>query len=197
MNFFYKFCRNYGIAILLLTLLIRALFHPLTKKSLKAMRERQRIQPQIAKIKEKYKDDRQRMNKEVMDLMKANKGNPLGGCLPLLFQMPIFFALYRLLYNAIELYQAPFFGWIKDLSTKDPLYITPILMGVAMFVQQKMTPTTTIDPTQQRMLMLMPIIFSFFMIALPSGLVLYILASTLLQIASQYVVNRDFAKQGL
>ncbi len=197
MNFFYKFCRNYGVAILLLTLLVRVLFHPLTKKSLKAMREMQRIQPQIAKIKEKHKDDRQRMNKEVMDLMKANKVNPLGGCLPLLFQMPIFFALYRLLYNAIELYQAPFFGWIKDLSTKDPLYITPVLMGVAMFIQQKMTPTTSIDPAQQRMMMLMPIVFSFFMIALPSGLVLYILVSTLLQIASQYVVNRDFAKQGL
>lgn len=197
MNFFYKFCHNYGVAILLLTLLIRALFHPLTKKSLKAMREMQRIQPQIAKIKEKYKDDKQQMNKEVMGLMKANKVNPLGGCLPLLFQMPIFFALYRLLYNAIELYQAPFFGWIKDLSTKDPLYITPVLMGIAMFIQQKMTPTTSIDPVQQRMMMFMPIIFSFFMIALPSGLVLYILASTLLQIASQYVVNRDFAKQGL
>lgn len=197
MNFFYKFCHNYGVAILLLTLLVRVLFHPLTKKSLKAMREMQRIQPQIAKIKEKHKDDKQRMNKEVMDLMKSNKVNPLGGCLPLLFQMPIFFALYRLLYNAIELYQAPFFGWIKDLSTKDPLYITPILMGIAMFIQQKMTPTTGVDPVQQRMMMFMPIIFSFFMIALPSGLVLYILASTLLQIVSQYVVNRDFAKQGL
>lgn len=197
MKFFYKFFHNYGIAILLLTLLIRILFHPLTKKSLKAMREMQRIQPQIAKIKEKFKDDRQRMNKEVMDLMRANKVNPLGGCLPLLFQMPIFFALYRLLYNAIELYQAPFFGWIKDLSTKDPLYITPVLMGIAMFIQQKMTPSATVDPVQQRMMTLMPIIFSFFMIALPSGLVLYILFSTLLQIVSQYVVYRDLAKQGL
>lgn len=195
MNFFYKYCRNYGIAILLLTFLIRVLFHPLTKKSLKSMREMQRIQPQIAKIKEKFKDDRQQMNKEVMELMRANKVNPLGGCLPMLFQLPIFFALYRVLYNAIELYQAPFFGWIQDLSAKDPWYVLPVLMGIAMFIQQKMTPTATVDPAQKMMMNIMPIMFSFFMIALPSGLVLYILMSTLLQVLSQYLVNRDFSKK--
>lgn len=195
MNFFYAYCHNYGIAILLLTLLIRILFHPLTKKSLKSMREMQRVQPQIAKIKEKFKDDRQQMNKEIMELMRANKVNPLGGCLPLLFQMPIFFALYRLLYNAIELYQAPFFGWIQDLSAKDPWFITPVLMGIAMFFQQKMTPSATMDPAQRKMMMVMPIIFSFFMIALPSGLVIYILFSTILQVISQVLVNKDFSKK--
>ncbi len=197
MNFFYKFIPNYGVAILLLTLLVRILFHPLIKKSYVSMREMQRIQPQIAKIKEKFKDSPQQMNKEVMDLMKANKVNPLGGCLPLLVQMPIFFALYRLLYNAIELYHAPFFGWIHDLSSKDPYYIMPIFMTVAMFFQQKMTPPTTTDPTQQKMMQFMPVIFGFFMIALPSGLVIYILFSTVLQIASQVLVNRDLIKKGL
>src|SRR3989338_5606306 len=197
MNFFYKFIPNYGIAILLLTLLIRILFHPLIKKSYVSMREMQRLQPQMAKIKEKLKDNPQQMNKEVMDLMKTNKVNPLGGCLPLLIQMPIFFALYRLLYNATELYHAPFFAWIKDLSSKDPYYIMPVLMTVAMFFQQKMTPTTTVDPMQQKMMQFMPIIFGFFMIALPSGLVIYILFSTVLQIASQYLVNQDLVKKGL
>lgn len=197
MNFFYLFVRNYGVAILLLTLLIRVLFHPLIKKSYVSMREMQRIQPQIAKVKEKFKDNPQQMNKEVMDLMKANKVNPLGGCLPLLIQMPIFFALYRVLYNAIELYHAPFFGWIRDLSSKDPYYVMPILMMVAMFFQQKMTPSTATDPAQQKMMQFMPVLFGFFMIALPSGLVIYILFSTVLQITSQYLVNRDLIKKGL
>lgn len=197
MNFFYKFIPNYGVAILLLTLLIRVLFHPLIKKSYVSMREMQRLQPQIAKIKEKLKDSPQQMNKEVMELMKANKVNPLGGCLPLLVQMPIFFALYRVLYNAIELYHAPFFGWIQDLSSKDPYYIMPVLMTVAMFFQQKMTPTTTADPAQQKMMQFMPVIFGLFMIALPSGLVVYILFSTVLQITSQVLVNRDLIKKGL
>ncbi|MBI3017600.1 MAG: membrane protein insertase YidC [Deltaproteobacteria bacterium] len=197
MNFFYKFIPNYGVAILLLTLLIRILFHPLIKKSYVSMREMQRIQPQIAKVKEKFKENPQQMNKEVMDLMKANKVNPLGGCLPLLIQMPIFFALYRVLYNATELYHAPFFGWILDLSSKDPYYVMPVLMTVAMFFQQKMTPTTTMDPMQQKMMQFMPVIFGFFMVALPSGLVIYILFSTVLQIASQVLVNRDLIKKGL
>ena len=197
LNFLYFLIPNYGVSIILLTVLIRILFHPLTKKSYVSMREMQRIQPQIAKIKEKFKDDKTQMNKEVMDLMRANKVNPLGGCLPLLVQMPVFFALYRVLYNAIELYQAPFFGWIQDLSTKDPYYVLPVLMGISMFVQQKMTPSTTMDPAQQKMMLFMPIIFSFFMIALPSGLVLYILFSTVLQLASQYLVNRDLIKKGL
>lgn len=129
--------------------------------------------------------------------MRKNKVNPLGGCLPLLFQMPIFFALYRLLYNAIELYQAPFFGWIQDLSAKDPYYIMPLFMGVAMFAQQKLTPMTTMDPMQQKMMLLMPIVFTFFMIPLPSGLVVYIFFSTVLQVLSQLWVNRDLVKQGL
>lgn len=198
MNFFYHYViHNYGVAILLLTLLVRIVFHPLTKKSYVSMREMQRVQPQMAKIKEKFKDNKEQMNKAIMDLMRSNKVNPLGGCLPLLIQMPIFFALYRVFYNAIELYQAPFFGWIQDLSAKDPYYITPILMGGAMFIQQKMTPSTTMDPAQQKMMLFMPIIFSFFMIALPSGLVIYILFSTLLQVASQYLVNQEFIKKGL
>lgn len=198
MNLFYRHViGNYGLAIIFLTLLIRVLFHPLTKKSYVSMREMQRIQPQIAKLKEKFKDDRQEQQKQIMDLMRSNKVNPMGGCLPLLVQMPIFFALYRLLYNSVELYQAPFFGWIADLSAKDPYYVMPVLMGGAMFLQQKMTPSATMDPAQQKVMMFMPVIFSFFMIALPSGLVIYILFSTLLQLASQYLVNREFIQKGL
>lgn len=198
MNLFYKYViHNYGIAILFLTLLVRVVFHPLTKKSYVSMRELQRIQPQMAKIKEKFKDNKEQMNKAIMELMKTNKVNPLGGCLPIVVQMPIFFALYALFYNAIELYQAPFFGWVQDLSAKDPYYIYPALMGASMFLQQKMTPATTMDPAQQKMMLFMPVIFSFFMIGLPSGLVIYILFSTLLQVASQYLVNREFIKKGL
>ena len=193
MNFFDRYVKNYGIAIILLTLLIRLLFHPLTKKSLISMRQMQEIQPQMKQLREKLKDDKQKLNQEIMDLMRRNKVNPLGGCLPLLFQMPIFFALYKVLYNAIELYQAPFFGWIQDLSAKDPYYVLPLLMGVAMFGQQKLTPSGTMDPTQQKMMMMMPIVFTFFMIPLPSGLVLYILFSTALQVLSQLSVHRGLA----
>jgi YidC/Oxa1 family membrane protein insertase len=151
----------------------------------------QKLQPQIAAIKEKYKDDVQRFNQEQMALFKTHNVNPLGGCLPMLVQMPVFFALYAVLGNSIELFHAPFFGWVHDLSAKDPLYIFPVLMGISMFIQQKMTPAAGMDPTQAKMMLLMPVVFSFIMISLPSGLTIYIFLSTLMGILQQVSMNRE------
>ncbi|MFQ5464512.1 MAG: membrane protein insertase YidC, partial [Thermodesulfobacteriota bacterium] len=172
LNFFQRFVVNYGIAIILLTVLIKIIFYPLTKKSLKSMKDMQRMQPQMALIKEKYKDDKQAMNKEMMELYKRHKINPLGGCLPMLLQIPVFIGLYEALYVAIELRHAPFFLWITDLSSKDPYYISPLLMGGSMFLQQKMSPTSA-DPTQAKMMMFMPLIFTVMFLKFPSGLVIY------------------------
>jgi len=151
----------------------------------------QKLQPEIAKIKEKFKDDPPRLQKETMELFKKSGANPLGGCLPMIAQMPIFFAFYQVLYAAVELVGAPFYGWISDLSLKDPYFILPILMTVMMFLQQKITPTTSADPTQQKVMMFLPIIFGFIMKDLPSGLVLYICVSTMFGIIQQVLVYRS------
>jgi YidC/Oxa1 family membrane protein insertase len=172
----------------LLTLLIRLLTFPLQWSSLKGMKKMQTLQPQLAKLKEKHKDDPVAMQKETMEVFKRSGVNPLSGCFPLLLQMPIFFALYSVLYNAVELVGADFFGWIHDLSTKDPYYVLPIAMAVAMFVQQKITPTTITDKMQQRIFLFMPLIFGFFMKDLPSGLSLYIFVSTVSGILQQFFV---------
>lgn len=190
LQFIYKYIPNYGIAIILLTILIRLITFPLQHKSFKSMKKMQLIQPELQKIKEKYKDEPQKMQKETMDLFKKAGANPLSGCLPLLLQMPFFFAIYRVLYSAVELVGAPFFGWIHDLSIHDPFYILPILMGIAMFAQQKLTPQTTVDPTQQKIMMFMPIIFAFIMKSLPAGLVLYIFVSTVVGIIQQSIVYK-------
>ncbi len=182
---------NWGVAIILLTLIVRTLVLPLYMASFKSTKAMQRIQPHMKTIREKHKDNPQVMNAEVMKLFKENKVNPLGGCLPMLLQFPIFIALYRVLSQSIELYQAPFIFWIHDLSVKDPYYVVPVLMGIAMFLQQKITPMTTADPAQQKVLMFMPILFSFMMLSLPSGLTLYILVSTLFGIAQQLVFLKD------
>jgi len=150
----------------------------------------QKIQPELTKLKEKFKDDPQRMQKETMELFKREGANPLGGCLPMLLQLPIFLALYRVLYAAVELVGAPFYGWISDLSLKDPYFVLPILMAITMFLQQKMTPTATTDATQQKVMMFMPLIFGFIMKDLPSGLVLYICVSTIFGVAQQLFVYR-------
>ena len=154
------------------------------------MKKMQGIQPELAKIKEKYKDEPQKMQKETMDLFKKAGANPLSGCLPLILQMPFFFAIYRVLYSAVELVGAPFGGWIHDLSIHDPFYVLPVLMGLAMLAQQKLTPQTTVDPTQAKIMMFMPVIFAFIMKSLPAGLVLYIFVSTVVGIAQQAIVYR-------
>ena len=190
LQFIYKYIPNYGIAIILLTILIRLITFPLQYKSFKSMKKMQSIQPELQKIKEKYKDEPQKMQKETMDLFKKAGANPLSGCLPLILQMPFFFAIYRVLYSAVELVGAPFFGWIHDLSIHDPFYVLPILMGLAMLAQQKLTPQTTVDPTQQKIMMFMPVIFAFIMKSLPAGLVLYIFVSTTVGILQQTIVYK-------
>jgi YidC/Oxa1 family membrane protein insertase len=196
MKFFYSFLGNWGLAIILLTVLIKILLHPLTKKSMVSMKGMQKLQPQLKEIREKYKDDKEKLNTETMSLFRTHKVNPMGGCLPMLIQMPIYIALYKVLYNATELYHAPFFWFYRDLSAPDPYYILPILLGVAMLAQQKMTPSTG-DPTQAKMMMIMPIMFTVFMLFLPLGLVLYIFVNTVMTVIQQYMHQHDITVLGL
>ena len=189
LNFFYGFFKNYGVAIILLTVLIKIIFWPLTHKSYSSMKSMQKLQPEMQKLREKFKNDKERLNKEMMTLYKTHRVNPLGGCLPMLVQIPVFFALYQVLLNSIALRHAPFAFWLTDLSAKDPYYITPILMGASMFVQQKMTPTTA-DPMQAKIFMMMPIVFTFMFLNFPSGLVIYWLVNNLLTILQQYFIHR-------
>jgi YidC/Oxa1 family membrane protein insertase len=153
--------------------------------SFKSMKAMQQIQPHVQVLREKHKDDPMTLNKEMMALMKENKANPLGGCLPMLLQIPIFFALYKVIGSSVELYQSPFFGWIQDLSAHDKFYVLPVLMGISMFLQQKLTPMTTLDPTQAKIMMFLPVVFSLFMLNLPSGLTLYMFVSTVFGIIQQ------------
>lgn len=188
LKMFYGLVLNFGWAIVLLTILMRMLTFPLQWTSLKGMKKMQKLQPQLAKLKEKYKDDPVAMQKETMEVFKRSGVNPLSGCFPMLLQMPIFFALYSVLYNAVELVGADFVGWIHDLSAKDPYYVLPMAMAVAMFVQQKITPSTITDKMQQKIFLFMPLIFGFFMKDLPSGLSLYIFVSTVSGILQQFFV---------
>ncbi|MBE0617948.1 MAG: membrane protein insertase YidC, partial [Proteobacteria bacterium] len=191
LNIIYEFTGNYGIAIILLTTLIKAVFWPLSARSFKSMQRMKELQPKMQRIKEKYGKDKERMNVEVMQLYKSHKVNPLGGCLPMLVQIPFFFALYKILLGSIELRHAPFFFWIQDLSAKDPYYITPLLMGASMFLQQKMTPVTGDNAAQMKMMMYgMPAIFTFMFLNFPSGLVVYWLVNNLLSIAQQAMLLR-------
>ncbi len=181
---------NYGWSIVLLTILIRVPFLPIVAKGQKSMKKLQGLQPQMQEIRQKYKKDPQRMQKEMMDLYKKHKVNPMGGCLPMLLQIPVFFALYKVLLVAIALRGAPFVLWITDLSQKDPYYVLPIIMGVTMLVQQKMTPTAPGNPAQQKLMMFMPIIFTVMFMNFASGLVLYWLVNNLLSIAQQAYINK-------
>lgn len=184
LKWFHGVVGNWGIAIILLTILVRFLVLPFNVMSFRSMKAMQLIQPQLQALREKFKNDPNRLNQETLLLFRTHKVNPLGGCLPVLLQIPIFFALYQVLGQSVELYQAPFMLWIHDLSHKDPYFVLPILMGITMFLQQKLTPTT-MDPAQAKILMFMPLIFSIFMLALPSGLTLYIFVSTLFGIGQQ------------
>lgn len=193
LKFFYGLVHNYGIAIIILTAIVRIPFIPLVNKGQKSMKKLQDIQPRMAEIREKYKKDPQKMQQELMELYKKHKVNPMGGCLPIVLQIPVFFALYKVLLIAIELRGAPFALWIDDLSLKDPYYVLPIIMGVTMVIQQKMTPST-MDPRQQKIMMLMPVFFTFLFLNFPSGLVLYWLANNVLSIAQQFYVNQKAEK---
>jgi YidC/Oxa1 family membrane protein insertase len=181
--------KNFGMDILILSILIKIIFLPLTQISMKSMKEMQKVQPEMSRLKETYKDDKARLQQEIMLLYKRRKINPMSGCLPMLIQIPVFIALYNALQNAIEMRHAPFLLWIQDLSAKDPLYISPIIMGASMVIQQKMTPTAT-DPAQAKMFLLMPVMFTFLFLSFPSGLVLYWLVNNVLSIAHQYYLNK-------
>jgi YidC/Oxa1 family membrane protein insertase len=183
---FYSLVHNWGLSIILLTLLVRLLVMPFNIMSYKSMKAMQALQPKMADLRLRYKDDQAKLNQEMMLLLKTNKVNPLGGCLPVLLQFPIFLALYQVLGHSIELYQQPFIpGWITDLSLKDPFYILPVLMGFTMFMQQRITPNT-LDPAQAKILMFMPLMFAAFMLSLPSGLTLYIFVSALFAVVQQF-----------
>ena len=193
LSFFYGFLGNYGYAIIALTIVIRLLMWPLSHKSFKSMDGMRKMQPVVQEIREKYKDDKEAMNRELMAAYKRYKVNPAGGCLPILMQLPIFIGLYQALLNSVELRHATFIEtlpftnlpWLADLSAPDPFFITPLVMGATMFIQQKMTPAPG-DPTQAKIMMFMPIIFTFLFLGFPSGLVLYWLVSNVLGIAQQW-----------
>ncbi|MEW6427984.1 MAG: membrane protein insertase YidC [Thermodesulfobacteriota bacterium] len=202
LNFLYRYVHNYGVAIILVTIIIKALFWPIAQKGMKSMKTMQKLQPKMAKLREKYGNDKEKLNVEMMQLYKTYKVNPLGGCLPMLLQIPVFFALYKVLLQTIELRHAPFMLWINDLSAPDRLAIgmeipylggipvLTLLMGASMFLQQKMSPAAG-DPTQQKVMMFLPLIFTFMFLNFASGLVLYWLVNNLLSIAQQYFINRQ------
>ncbi|MDR3090344.1 MAG: membrane protein insertase YidC [Desulfobulbaceae bacterium] len=205
LNFFYGIVKNYGVAIILVTVLFKAVFWPISQKGLKSMKNMQKLQPKMVKLKEKYKDDPSRLNQEVMNLYKTYKVNPMGGCLPIIVQIPVFFALYKVLLQSIELRHAPFMLWINDLSAPDRLPlgfdipylgglpVLTLLMGASMWYQQKITPTSA-DPTQAKILMFMPVLFTFMFLNFPAGLVLYWLVNNLLSILQQKLILRETGK---
>ena len=208
MNFIYSIIPNYGIAIIILTIVTKIVLWPLGNKSYKSMSEMKKIQPLMAEVREKYKNDKKQMNQELMALYRTYKINPMGGCLPMVLQIPVFFALYRMLYSAIELRHTPFMLWITDLSAPDrllefgfsipfmqPPYGIPVLtlvMGATMFLQQKMSPPPG-DPAQAKMMMIMPVVFTFIFINFSSGLVLYWLVNNVLSIGQQYYIQKKYA----
>ncbi len=208
LNFIYSVIPNYGISIILLTLLTKIILWPLGNKSYKSMNEMKRLQPLMEEIREKYKDDKAKMNQEIMGLYRTYKINPMGGCLPMILQIPVFFALYRMLYQAIELRHAPFIWWINDLSAPDRLLhfnfavpfmqppfgipVLTIVMGATMLLQQKMSPPPG-DPAQAKMMMIMPVVFTFIFINFSSGLVLYWLVNNILSIGQQYYIQKKYA----
>ncbi|UCF88276.1 MAG: membrane protein insertase YidC [bacterium] len=189
LNFFYRYVGNYGLAIIILSALIKIVFIPFSTISHRSMKKMSRLQPQINALRDRYKKDRDKLNQEIMKLYQENKVNPASGCLPILVQIPVFFALYRALLGAIELRHAPFYFWIADLSAKDPFYITPIFMGATMVLQQKMTPVTG-DPRQAQLMMFMPIVFTALFLSFPSGLVVYWTVNNVLTIGHQYWMNK-------
>lgn len=197
LDIFQSVVGNWGVAIICLTFLVRGAMYPLTRAQYTSMAKMRLLQPKLQAMRERLGDDRQRMSQEMMELYKKEKVNPLGGCFPILLQMPIFISLYWALMESVELRHSPFFGWIQDLSAQDPYYILPILMAVSMFVMQKMSPNTATDPTQQKIMTFMPIIFSIFFLFFPAGLVLYWLVSNIVSIIQQTLIYRGLEKRGL
>lgn len=197
LSFIQGFVSNWGVAIIILTFIVRGAMYPLTKAQYTSMAKMRMLQPKLTAMRERIGDDRQRMSQEMMELYKKEKVNPLGGCLPILLQMPIFISLYWALMESVELRHSPFFGWITDLSAQDPYYILPLLMGASMFLIQKMSPTTVTDPMQQKIMTFMPVMFTFFFLFFPSGLVLYWLVSNIVTLIQQTLIYKQLEKKGL
>ena len=185
---------NWGFSIIVLTLIIKLAFFPLSAASYRSMARMRAVSPRLQALKEQFGDDRQKMSQAMMELYKKEKINPLGGCLPILVQMPVFLALYWTLLESVEMRQAPWILWITDLSIKDPYFILPIIMGATMFIQQQLNPTPP-DPMQARVMKMMPIIFTFFFLWFPAGLVLYWVVNNVLSIAQQWYITRKIEAQ--
>ncbi len=190
LDFFQDFVKNWGVAIILLTILIKLLFFPLSAASYRSMANMRRVAPELQRLKDQYGDDRQKMSQAMMEMYRKEKINPLGGCLPILVQMPVFIALYWVLAESVQLRHAPFMLWIQDLSVKDPYFILPLLMGATMFIQMSLNPTPP-DPVQARVMKMMPIIFTVFFLWFPAGLVLYWLVNNILSIGQQWYITRQ------
>jgi YidC/Oxa1 family membrane protein insertase len=197
MKWFHQVVGNWGLAIILVTLSVKTLLFKLSAAQYRSMAKMKDLQPKLAQLKERYGSDRQKMSQGMMELYSKEKVNPLGGCLPLLIQMPIFLALYWMLMESVELRQAPFFGWIQDLASKDPYYLLPLLMGLSMYLMQKMSPSPVTDPMQQRVMQLMPVLMTGFFIFFPSGLVLYWVVNNSLSIVQQHLITKSMEKSKL
>ena len=196
LSYIHNYVGNWGWAIVILTILVRVILYPLSAKGMVSMHKLKKLSPRIKEIQQKYKKDPQKMQMHMMELYKKHGANPLGGCLPFILQIPIFFAIYRVLANAIELKGATWF-YIVDLSTKDPFYAMPIVMGLSMFLQQKITPSNFTDPMQEKLFKFLPLIFTFFFLTFPAGLVLYWIVNNLLSILQQYIINKKLEDKGL
>jgi len=191
----HRFIGNWGWSIVLVTVLIKLAFYKLSETSYRSMANMRKLAPRLQSLKERYGDDRQKLNQAMMELYKKEKINPLGGCLPILVQIPVFIALYWMLLESVELRQAPFMLWIQDMSSPDPFYILPLLMGVTMLIQQKLNPAP-LDPIQAKVMMVLPVVFTVFFAFFPSGLVLYWVVNNTLSIAQQWVITRRIERGG-
>lgn len=190
----YSFVGNWGVAIILVTMVIKLFFYKFSASSYRSMGQMRNLQPRLEQLKETFANDKQQLSLKMMELYRKEKINPLGGCLPIIIQIPVFIALYYVLLESIELRQAPFYGWIQDLSSRDPFYILPLIMGLTMFLQQKMNPAPP-DPLQAKVMMLMPVIFTALFISFPAGLVLYWTANNVLSVAQQWLITRTLEKE--
>ncbi|MDH3452086.1 MAG: membrane protein insertase YidC, partial [Gammaproteobacteria bacterium] len=185
----HEYVGNWGLAIIAVTVLIKLVFYKLSELSYRSMARMRKLQPKLQSLKERIGDDRQKLGQATMDLYRQEKINPLGGCLPMIVQIPVFIALYWVLLESVELRQAPFYLWITDLSVRDPFFVLPLIMGATMFVQQKLNPTP-VDPVQAKIFMMLPFVFTAFFAFFPAGLVLYWAVNNMLSIAQQYYITR-------
>jgi YidC/Oxa1 family membrane protein insertase len=195
LSFYHSYVGNWGLAIILLTFTIKAVFYKLSEASYRSMARMRKVAPRLKTLKERHGDDRQKMNQAMMELYKTEKINPMGGCLPMLVQIPVFIALYWALLETVALRQAPFILWIQDLSVMDPYYVMPVIMGISMFIQQRLNPAPP-DPIQAKVMMALPFVFTIFFAFFPAGLVLYWIVNNTLSIAQQYVITKRIEAGG-